>query len=411
MGSNVVIHNPTTPELNAQAVHRKSIITCLVFTASITAITAQPRWYKGNLHTHSYWSDGDEFPEMIMDWYKRHGYHFVGLSDHNTLQEGEKWKRITKSKLREDAMHAYLDKYSIYASYRVDSGRYSVRLRTLQEYRLLFEDPNFLIVKSEEITSRFGDKHIHVNATNIQTVIGAQQGKNVAEVMQNAVTAVIDQRKSTGMPMFPHVNHPNFYYSITLDDMIALKGEQFFEVYNGHPLVNNYGDSLRPGMEELWDRINLAYYSRNQPLMYGLATDDSHNYHEFGSSFSNAGRGWVMVRSNSLTPDALIAAMEAGDFYASTGVVLEDVSFSGNVLEIRIKPEPGVAYKIEFVGVRRGKAKAEVLKSLNGISAQLNVTTSYRFVRARITSSKLKANPFQEGDMEMAWTQPVIGKR
>ncbi len=28
------------------------------------------QWFKGNLHTHSYWSDGDEFPEVIMDWYK-----------------------------------------------------------------------------------------------------------------------------------------------------------------------------------------------------------------------------------------------------------------------------------------------------------------------------------------------------
>src|SRR5205814_702981 len=31
-----------------------------------------PRWWKGNLHTHSFWSDGDDFPEMIADWYKRH---------------------------------------------------------------------------------------------------------------------------------------------------------------------------------------------------------------------------------------------------------------------------------------------------------------------------------------------------
>jgi len=44
-------------------------------------------WYKGNLNTHSYWSDGDDFPEMIMDWYKNHGYHFVSLSDHNILAE------------------------------------------------------------------------------------------------------------------------------------------------------------------------------------------------------------------------------------------------------------------------------------------------------------------------------------
>src|SRR5436305_1149885 len=50
-----------------------------------------PHWYKGNLHTHSLWSDGDDFPEMIADWYKRKGYHFLGLSDHNVLAEGERW--------------------------------------------------------------------------------------------------------------------------------------------------------------------------------------------------------------------------------------------------------------------------------------------------------------------------------
>ena len=33
-----------------------------------------PRWWKGNLHTHSFWSDGDDYPEMIVDWYKTAGY-------------------------------------------------------------------------------------------------------------------------------------------------------------------------------------------------------------------------------------------------------------------------------------------------------------------------------------------------
>ena len=52
---------------------------------------AGPRYWKGNLHTHSYWSDGDDFPEMIADWYKRHAYDFLALSDHNVLSEGERW--------------------------------------------------------------------------------------------------------------------------------------------------------------------------------------------------------------------------------------------------------------------------------------------------------------------------------
>ena len=49
------------------------------------------RWYRGNTHTHSLWSDGNDFPEMIVGWYKDQGYDFVALSDHNILAVEEKW--------------------------------------------------------------------------------------------------------------------------------------------------------------------------------------------------------------------------------------------------------------------------------------------------------------------------------
>lgn len=50
----------------------------------------QTRWFKGNLHTHSLWSDGNDFPEMICDWYAQNDYNFLALSDHNILSRGEK---------------------------------------------------------------------------------------------------------------------------------------------------------------------------------------------------------------------------------------------------------------------------------------------------------------------------------
>ncbi len=52
------------------------------------------QWFKGNLHTHSLWSDGNDFPEMICDWYQRAGYQFLALSDHNILSEGVKWMDV-----------------------------------------------------------------------------------------------------------------------------------------------------------------------------------------------------------------------------------------------------------------------------------------------------------------------------
>ena len=44
---------------------------CLALTLiTLTAHAEEARWWKGNLHTHSLWSDGDDYPEMIADWYR-----------------------------------------------------------------------------------------------------------------------------------------------------------------------------------------------------------------------------------------------------------------------------------------------------------------------------------------------------
>ena len=110
--------------------------------------TTSTKWYKGNLHTHSYWSDGDEYPEMIMDWYKRHDYNFVALSDHNILAEGEKWIRVPKSKLYEDGFAQYLQKFGAdWVVYKIDTGRTHVKLKTYSEYKPRFEDKDFLVIR------------------------------------------------------------------------------------------------------------------------------------------------------------------------------------------------------------------------------------------------------------------------
>lgn len=372
--------------------------------------TETRKWYKGNLHTHSYWSDGDEFPEMIMDWYRSNGYHFIALSDHNILAEGEKWITLRKGRVYEEGFEKYLEKFGDqWVTFKRDTGRIQVKLKTFAEYKPLFEADTFLIIQSEEISNNFEGKPIHINATNIQLLIPSQQGESVTEVMQNTVDAVLRQRRETGVPMFPHINHPNFHYAVTAQDIINLRGERFFEVYNGHPHVHNYGDSVRPDTEYMWDLINMAYNRKNQPYIFGLATDDTHNYHQFGPAYSNAGRGWVMVLADSLTPASLIKAMEAGDFYATTGVVLEAVDVALNALTIKVKEEPGVKYEIQFIGATAQDQHTRILKQVDGTQASIELLDNYIFVRAKIISDKLKKNPFQEGDYETAWTQPIKG--
>lgn len=367
------------------------------------------KWYKGNLHTHSYWSDGDEFPEVILDWYKSNDYQFMALSDHNTIAEDEKWITIREDSLYQKAFQNYLKTYGAnWVEHKIDSGQTLVKLKTYQEYSTKIEEEGaFLVIKSEEITDRFEDKHIHMNATNIQNKIEPMGGTSVADVMQNNINQVIKQREETGVPMISHINHPNFYYSISLDDMISLNGERFFEVYNGHHMVQNMGDSIHISSEKMWDIINISYLENNKPLMYGLATDDSHNYHKKGNSWSNAGRGWVMVQSDTLSPKALINALESGDFYSSTGVTLKSLTVNENTISIAIEPETGVTYEIAFVGCKKGETETNTLKVLKETKAEFQIAEDMLFVRCKITSSKLQDNPIEDILYEMAWTQPV----
>ena len=367
------------------------------------------KWYKGNLHAQSYWSDGDEFPEMAVEWYKSRGYDFVALSEHNILAEGEKWVQIRDDSLYQNAFNNYLSKYGEeWVDYSQEDGKTKVKLKTFEEYTSLFEeDKSFLIIKSEEITDRFENKRVHLNATNIQTLIPPQGGKSVLETLQNNIDAVLKQRDETGVPVMVHVNHPNFHYSVTVDDMKNLKGGRFFEVYNGHPQVHNLGDDIHMGTEEMWDQVNISYLQKGQPLLLGLATDDTHHYHRTEAELSNAGRGWVMVQANSLSPSDLILAMEDGRFYSSTGVSLNKIKVKNNKIDISVQKEKDVDYKITFIGCKKGDQEATVLQETIGHKASFEITPDILFVRAKIRSTKIPENPVEGMDEEMAWTQPI----
>ena len=154
--------------------------------AAEPAATA-PRWFKGNLHTHSLWSDGDDYPEMIADWYKRSGYQFLAISDHNVLQEGTKWFELKApvsvgGNVTQRGGGPVLEKYlrrfgPDWVELNEEGGKRNVRLKPLAEYRSLLEEPGrFLMIPSEEITATWTRPKtateversgpVHINLTN-----------------------------------------------------------------------------------------------------------------------------------------------------------------------------------------------------------------------------------------------------
>jgi hypothetical protein len=402
-----------------------------VQTARPAENTAIP-WWRGNLHTHTFWSDGDDFPESVVDWYKRNGYHFLALSDHNVFQEGTKWLSVTNA-ARRAAVANYQARFGQkWVEFRPLQATQMVRLKTFKEFRKLFEERDrFLLLPSEEISDRHRTLPLHLNVSNLRHAVRPQGGSNVTDVLQRNIDAVLEQRKRTGRPMIPHVNHPNFGWAITAEDLMPLRGEHFFEVYNGHPAIHNDGDEHHAGVERVWD-ILLAFrlsQLKAGPL-YGLAVDDSHHYHGFARTNSNPGRGWIMVRARRLEPAALIDALEAGDFYASTGVRLKDVRRTKTELAVEIEAEPGVTYRTQFIGTLRGFDPSSrpgprpkdsaflvtreystdigaLLGVVEGVSARYALHGDELYVRAKIISSRKKLNGFGLDEMEVAWTQPV----
>ncbi len=200
------------------------------------------RWWKGNLHTHSLWSDGDDYPEAIVGWYKDQGYDFLALSDHNTLAEGDRWIDVAASAGGMAAFEDYVEKFGTdWVEQRQDNGTLLARLKTLEEYRGLFEEVgSFLLIQSEEITDRFESKPIHVNATNIAELIEPQCGGSVREVMQNNVDAVLDQRRRTGQAMFPR-------YAAATDEQLTVMLQLARQGLNGGAVGIGFGVQYVPG--------------------------------------------------------------------------------------------------------------------------------------------------------------------
>lgn len=297
------------------------------------------KWYKGNTHTHTLESDGDSPPEYVARWYKSHGYNFLVLSDHEKL--------IDLSKL---------------------SG---------------LEDSTFRFVPGEEITGRFETKPVHLVGINISRVLKPLRDTTAAATAQRNVDSV---RAAGGVPQ---INHPNFGWGLTEDALLKVKGANLVEIHNGHPLVNNEGGGDSPGMDAVWDYL-LSHGKR----IYGVASDDAHHFQaEFSPKLANPGKGWVSVRATELAPAAIAAALDAGHFYASTGVELDSIVVRDQDMKINIAKYNSFKYTTEFIA-----DDGEIMKRTGDNPATFHLTRKVTYVRARISDS----------NGAKAWTQPVF---
>ena len=100
----------------------------------------------------------------------------------------------------------------------------------------------------------------------------------------------------------------------------------------------------------------------------------------------------MVVRAPRLDPAALVASLEAGDFYASTGIDLDDYTADATGISVRVRPAGQTRYRLTLID-----ATGEV-QTTDGPEAHFTLTGRRGFARVRIGDS----------NGAQAWTQPIF---
>jgi hypothetical protein len=322
--------------------HLAGIVCLGILLTSGAGAQAPPlKWFKGNTHTHTLNSDGDSTPEDVVRWYREQRYHFLFLTDHNLVTPVE--------------------------GLNAAAGM----------------PEKFLVIRGEEVTDQAAEKPVHLNMLGGEGVVPPQGGATGAEAVRRNVEAITAARGVIS------INHPNFGWAMSAPDLTAGRGAHLIEIHNGHFMVNNAGGGGQPGAEALWDSMLSAGIR-----IFAVASDDMHQLKQpWAKASARPGQGWVVVRATRLTSEAILAALAAGDFYASPGVEFSDVQATPEALTVTVKEQSFAKYTIQFIG-KGGRMLKEAIAS----PARYEITGGEGYVRAKVLDS----------NGQVAWTQPAF---
>ncbi len=273
--------------------------------------------YKANMHMHTTVSDGRITPEEVKAAYKEKGYAIVAFTDHEV---------IVDHKALRDKDFLPITSYEVAINEELDNGV-----------------PN-------------GKKTYHIN------LYAKTEGQVISPVFSEAtIWKRIEHIREYVTDEMRAVDYPHVYGVAELNEMIRLANEAGFLVSYNHPVwsLQDYADYAE--LKGLWGVevhntgcLRLGYPDTVQPVedllrkgehVYPLATDDAHTLQDcFG--------GWLMVYADELEYGSVMTALENGDFYASTGPEIHEISLEDGILHVECSEAAAV-----FVSTERRACK------------------------------------------------------
>jgi hypothetical protein len=287
------------------------------------------RYWRGNLHTHSSLSDGALPPEEIVAIYREAGYDFVAITDHFRPEYGFP---LTDTRALRTAAFTTLLGAELHAPRTEHSSEWHI------------------------------------------VAVGLPLGFRPAEPDETGPALA---RRARAAGAFIGMAHPAASL-LTMADAENLDAAHAVEAYNALSDWEERGDS--------WHLYDLLLARGHRLAAY--AADDAH----FQPQDPPGCTSWVNVRAASLDPDALLAALLAGDYHSSTGPELHTVRVHDNKITIGCSP----AARILVTGGVPGK---QVLAGDGLTEGTLPLDMFHRSAYVRVTVVDTAG--------ERAWSNPI----
>lgn len=276
--------------------------------------------YKGNLHSHTTRSDGFYSLEKLVEGYKRRGYQFLCISDHN---------------------------------------RYY--------YSTIKDNEDFIILDGMEGNTYDGSRHIHVIADySVETDNRYPADVEIPRDKELSLEETVERYRSHGNICI--FNHPH-WSQCAYDDMLRISDCLGIEVYNTACEVVNTAYSI-----DYWD-----YGLQRGKKIFAFATDDAHAS-DMEAEVSTYFGGWISVAGNELTQSSIVDNIKKGNFYSSTGPEFHRIEREGNTITVFTSPVQSIRFV--FYPGRGVNIYAPDAKNISTASLRLPDNISYLRIEA-----------------------------
>ena len=298
--------------------------------AAVVAPVEPEVWLKGSTHVHARPSgDSSEPVPSVIAWYEAHGYDFIAVTDHNRVSELDAG----------DDTHG-----------KVAVGTGGKGLIVLSGVELT-HNPTGCLPQGDR--SRKCRIHVNVLGVTARPTGKIEWAERKSHQRIDMYQAALAAAKTLGGSLV-QINHPQWFWGMQPELLaeLARRGARLVEVANAQFMKWSVGDKDHPSVETLWDAVLAQGLT-----MWGVASDDAHDYSGSKRAKWPAGGGWIVVKARR-DPQAILDAIGAGHFYASNGVVLEHAEADADDLVVEVAPNEAGTYTIAWI--ENGKTVATV---------------------------------------------------